>query len=73
MKIRDILQAILDGKEDDIEIVVRCKDCKYMGLEPDQDGNLLMVCNLKDAEDDLVSPKWFCNYAVRKDMNNEID
>ena len=70
MKIRDILQAILDGKEDDIEIVVRCKDCMYMGLEPDpdQDGTLLMVCNLKDAEDNLVSPKWFCNYGVREEI-----
>lgn len=66
MKIRDILQAILDGKEDDIEVVVRCKDCKK--CEKDTIFHDYW-CN----GNKIYSENNYCSYGERKDETDKTD
>lgn len=60
MKIRDVLQAILDGKEDDIEVVVRCKDCKYWSRI---NGRKAGFCEKTRVSDRLWGENDWCSYG----------
>ena len=48
----------------DVEVVVRCRDCKHYDTA-DFDGNILCGCTLHSAMLD-ITPDSFCSYGERK-------
>lgn len=65
MKIRDILQAILDEKQDEIEIVVKCKNCIHSS-EMIKDHKWYLLCDIRTGGNPVV-PNDFCSWGDRKD------
>ena len=56
-------RAILDAPAADVAEVVRCKDCKYFGLN---DENVPYCSNSFGLDD--PEPNGFCNYRMEKDV-----
>ena len=56
-------RAILDAPAADVAEVVRCKDCKYFGLNDENVPYCLNPFGLDDPE-----PNGFCNYGREKDV-----
>ena len=54
-------RAILDAQAADVAEVVRCKDCKYFGLNDENVPYCLNPFGLDDPE-----PNGFCNYGIGK-------
>ena len=54
-------RAILDAPAADVAEVVRCKDCKYFGLNDENVPYCLNPFGLDDPE-----PNGFCNYGIGK-------
>ena len=54
-------RAILDAPAADVAQVVRCKDCKYFGLNDENVPYCLNPFGLDDPE-----PNGFCNYGIGK-------
>ena len=54
-------RAILDAPAADVAEVVRCKDCKYFGLNDENVPYCLNRFGLDDPE-----PNGFCNYGIGK-------
>lgn len=64
MKIRDILQAIIDEKQDEVEIVVKCKNCVHSS-EMVKDHKWYLLCGIRTG-DNAVVPNDFCSKAERR-------
>ena len=56
-------RAILDAPAADVTEVVRCKDCKYFGLN---DENVPYCSNPFGLDD--PEPNGFCNYGRKKNV-----
>ena len=56
-------RAILDAPAADVAEVVRCKDCKYFGLNDENVPYCFNRFGLNDPE-----PNGFCNYGMEKDV-----
>ena len=56
-------RAILDAPSADVAPVVRCKDCKYFGLNDENVPYCLNPFGLDDPE-----PNGFCNYRRKKNV-----
>ena len=54
-------RAILDAPAADVAEVVRCKDCKYFGLNDENVPYCLNPFGLDDPE-----PNGFCSYGIGK-------
>ena len=46
----------------DAEVVVRCKDCKYL-VNATVNSNGFLICNATDME---IAPEDFCSYGERR-------
>lgn len=47
----------------DAEVVVRCKDCKYL-VNATVNANGFLICDVNDME---IAPDDYCSYGERKD------
>ena len=47
----------------DAEVVVRCKDCKYL-VNATVNPNGFLICHVTDME---IAPEDFCSYGERKE------
>ena len=56
-------RAILDAPAADVAEVVRCKDCKYFGLNDENVPYCSNPFGLNDPE-----PNGFCNYGRKKNV-----
>lgn len=59
--------ALADAVEEmpavDAEVVVRCKDCKYL-VNATVNSNGFLICHVNGME---IAPDDFCSYGERKD------
>lgn len=59
--------ALADAVEEmptvDAEVVVRCKDCKYL-VNATVNSNGFLICNATGME---IAPEDFCSYGERKE------
>lgn len=59
--------ALADAVEEmptvDAEVVVRCKDCKYL-VNATVNSNGFLICHVTDME---IAPEDFCSYGERKE------
>lgn len=61
--VEKVCQAVIDKKiktQDDVAVVVRCKDCKH------EFGGSCIICGFQKRK-----PEDFCSYGERKDDEHE--
>ena len=70
--VEKVCQAVIDKKvktPDEVAVVTRCKDCKYL-VNATVNANGFLICDISDME---IAPDDFCSYGEPKEGANADD